>query len=281
MLEPIHSLVKRRRTIDIVVIGHGAIGRMVVGEIGKATGPAAVRGVLVRPARLAETRRLVPAGTEVITTVEEALRLDPEMVVECAGQGAVADYGNAILAEGVDFMIIAVGALADAALRDRLLEAAGCGGARILLPAGAIAGIDGLAALRLGGLETVRYVSTKPPIAWKGTPAEAAFDLESLTEKTIVFSGPADEAARRYPKNANIAAIVALAGIGFERTKIDLVADPSVTDNIGRIEAEGTYGRLSAELRGHPDPDNPKTSACTALSILNALHNRTNTIVLG
>ena len=156
-------------SIDIVVIGYGAIGRMVVEEIEKSSGPANVRGVLVRPHRLDEIRRLAPASTEIVTTVEDALRLDPEIVVECAGQGAVADYGEAILAEGLDFMIIAVGALADPALRTRLFEAAKHSGAQILLPAGAIAGIDGLAALRLGGLDTVRYISTKPPasIEWE------------------------------------------------------------------------------------------------------------------
>ena len=283
MIAPIQVPGHRRGegTIDIIVIGYGAIGRMVVGEIDKRASPARVRGVLVRPDRAEETRHVLPAHIQVVTTIEDALRLDPEIVAECAGQGAVADYGEAVLAAGLDLMIIAIGALADRPLRDRLIRVAERSGARILLPAGAIAGIDGLAALRLGDLSSVRYISTKPPEAWKGTPADADFDLDSLHQRTVVFTGPADEAARRYPKNANIAAIVALAGVGFERTVVELVADPSIDDNVGRFEAEGNYGRLTVELSGHPAPDNPKTSACTALSIVNALYNRTNSIVLG
>lgn len=267
--------------INIVVIGYGAIGRMVVDEISDAEGPEAVIGVLVKPSRVAETRAALPDGIAVLTDAMDALRLDPDLIVECAGQGAVVDYGEDILSAGCDLMIIAIGALADDALRRRLTEAARGTGAQMTLPAGAIAGIDGLAALQLGGLDQVRYISTKPPVAWKGTPADAAFDLDGMKQRTVVFSGPAREAALRYPQNANIAAIVALAGVGLDATVVDLVADPSVADNIGRIEAEGRFGRLTVELSGHAAPENPKTSANTALSIVNAIRNRSNTVVLG
>lgn len=263
------------------MIGFGAIGRMVVNELATAGGPATVCGVLFRPSRLREALADLPEDVAVLTDVVDALRLDPDLIVECAGQGAVADYGEAILAAGCDFMVIAVGALADEALRVRLTEAAEGTGARLTLPAGAIAGVDGLAALCLGELDRVRYISIKPPIAWKGTPADGPFDLESIAERTTIFTGTARDAARLYPKNANIAAIVALAGLGLDETDIELVANPGVTDNIGRIEAEGRYGRLSAELSGHAAADNPKTSACTALSIVNAIQNRSNTVILG
>jgi len=254
---------------------------MVVEELGKADGPPAVRGVLVRASRVAETRAALPDEIAVLTSAMDALRLDPDLIVECAGQGAVVDYGEEILSAGCDLMMIAIGALADDALRGRLSEAARGTGAQMTLPAGAIAGIDGLAALKLGGLDTVRYISTKLPVAWKGTPADDNFDLNGMTERTVIFNGAAREAALRYPKNANIAAIVALAGIGLDETMVDLVADPAITDNVGRIEAEGRYGRLMVELSGHAAPDNPKTSACTALSIVNAIRNRSNTVVLG
>lgn len=267
--------------IKIVVIGYGAIGRMVVAEIGKMDGPAEIVGVLVRPSRLAETRAALPVGIAPLTSAIDALRFDPDLIVECAGQGAVAEYGETILGAGCDLMVIAIGALADDDLRSRLIEAARGTGARITLPSGAIAGIDGLAALRLGGLDRVRYISIKPPVAWKGTPADENFDLDALSERTVIFTGPAREAAQRYPKNANIAAIVALAGVGLDATEIELVADPEVEGNIGRIEAEGVYGTLTVELSGHAAPDNPKTSASTALSIVNAVCNRTNTVVIG
>ena len=141
----------------------------------------------------------------------------------------------------------------------------------MLLPAGAIAGLDGLGALRLGGLQSVRYTSTKPPNAWRGTPAEQTHDLSAFTEPTTIFAGSAAEAARLYPKNANLAATVALAGLGLEQTEVTLVADPGCSSNTGRIDASGMYGTLSVECRNQPAPGNPKTSANTGLSMAHEL----------
>jgi aspartate dehydrogenase len=217
----------------------------------------------------------------VVSTIEDLIRLTPNFVVECAGQGAVAEYGEAVLRAGIDLMVISTGALADEEIRDRLTRAGRLSGAHMILPSGAIAGVDGLNSLRIGGLDSVRYTSTKPPLAWKGTPADGNFDLESITERTVLFTGPASQAARDYPKNANLAATVALAGLGMEKTEIQLVADPAVApNNVGRIDASGQFGTLSVECRGLPAPDNPKTSATTALSLTYAILRGTDTIIL-
>ena len=264
----------------IVLIGFGAIARIVVDGLAANTEGARIAAVLVRKQRAESVRAELGAEIEIITEVRDIDAIAPDLVVECAGQGAIADYGEAVLAGGHDLLVIATGALADAGLRARLEAAAARSGARMLLPAGAIAGIDGLGALRVGGLSAVRYTSIKPPQAWKGTPAEETVDLEGLRGPTVFFTGPAAEAARLYPKNANLAATVALAGIGLDETEIQLVADPTITDNIARIEATGTFGRLSVELAGPPAPDNPKTSAITAHSILHAIANRHATLVI-
>ena len=118
------------------------------------------------------------------------------------------------------------------------------------------------------------------PVTWKGTPAEAAFNLDGLLQTTVIFTGPAGEAAQRYPKNANLAATVALAGAGFDKTEVQLIADPAAKVNRSRIEAEGALGELRVEMRGAPMPDNPKTSAVTAYSILHAIRNRDSVIVI-
>lgn len=267
----------------IALIGFGAIARIVVDKLKEHDPAGEIRlvGILVRDGRVDEVQRLVGSAVSVVPNVEDLIRLSPNIVVECAGQGAVADYGEAVLRCGLDFMIISTGALADDALRQRLSNVAANSNARMILPAGAIAGIDGLNALRIGGLESVRYTSSKPPMAWKGTPAETNFDLASLTERTVLFTGPASVAARDYPKNANLAATVALAGLGMENTEIQLVADPDVApNNVGRIDAKGSFGTLSVECRGLPAPDNPKTSATTALSLTYALLKGVDTIVL-
>lgn len=267
----------------IALIGYGAIARILREKLAEHDPDGAVRivGVLVRPVHADTARAAFGPATRIVTDVDALIRLTPNLVVECAGQGAVEQYGEAILRAGLDLMVISTGALADDALRERLVAAARTTGRQLLLPAGAAAGIDGLNAHRIGGLDHVRYISAKPPLAWKGTPAEEKFDLAAIRDRTILYTGPASEAARLYPKNANLAATVALAGLGMQRTEIQLVADPAVAPfNVGRIEARGRFGEMIAESRALPAPDNPKTSATTAMSLSHAILRGVGTIVL-
>ena len=266
--------------MQIVIIGLGAIGRMLVEGLADGASPVRIIGVAVRPARAAEARGELASDIALFTTPEEIIAARPDMVVECAGQAALRQYGEALLAAGLDLMVVATGALADGAYRARLLAAAERGGARLHLPAGATAGLDGLGALKAGGLDKVTYISTKPCHAWKGTPAEQRFDLDALTEPTVIYEGRAEAAALEYPENANLAATIALAGAGFERTFVRLVADPGALINCGSIEAQGKFGRMTMEMRGKPMASNPKTSAVTALSLLYALKKETSRFVI-
>ncbi len=267
--------------IRIVLIGYGAIAHMVCDRLKDHADKVKIAGILVREGRERQVRAELGPHVQVINDLADIGRIAPNLVVECAGQGAVEQFAEQVLRAGIDLMVISTGALADDAVRARLVAAAETTGTHLLLPAGAIAGIDGLTAHRVGGLKSVRYTSTKPPQAWKGTPAEDAFDLDAISEPTVIFTGPAAEAARLYPKNANLAATVALAGLGMEKTEIQLVADPTVAPhNVGRIDAVGGFGTLRVECRGIPAPDNPKTSATTALSLVHAILNRTSALVI-
>ncbi|MPY69389.1 MAG: aspartate dehydrogenase [Alphaproteobacteria bacterium] len=268
----------------IALIGYGAIARIVTAKLAELDTGNRIRlaGVLVRPGREEETRAaLGREDVSVVADIDAFIRLTPNIAVECAGQGALAEYGEAVIGAGLDLMAVSTGALVDDALRGRLTATAERTGARLHLPAGAAAGIDGLMAHRVGGLKSVRYTSTKPPAAWAGTPAEDRFDLAGIAAPTTLFEGTARDAARLYPKNANLAATVALAGLGLDDTQIRLVADPAAAPyNIGRIEAESAYGTLAVETRGLPAPENPKTSATTALSLVHAILRGTGAIVL-
>ncbi|MBL8835312.1 MAG: aspartate dehydrogenase [Alphaproteobacteria bacterium] len=255
----------------IALIGYGTIAASVARLLpGLAQGRAEIVGALAKPGR-AEQARAKLAGVTVVESLDDLLALRPTIVAECAGHGAVAAHGAGVLAAGVDLMVVSTGALTDDALSESLRGAART--ARVLIPAGAVGGIDALAAMRLGGLDSVRYRSIKPPAAWRGTPAEMAVDLDRLTAPTVAYRGTARDAARLYPKNANVAATVALAGIGFERTTVEVVADPGASHNVHEVEARGASGELSLRLVNLPSPDNPKTSALTALSVVRALLN--------
>jgi aspartate dehydrogenase len=206
------------------------------------------------------------------------LALTPALVVECAGQDAVRSYAPEVLGSGTCLMIISTGALAEPDFLEHLVEVS-APPAQLLVPAGAIAGLDGLGALKLAGLNKVAYTSTKPPIAWRGTPAEQILDLDALESPTVFFEGSAREAALKYPKNANLAATVALAGLGFERTMVRLVADPSALGNTGIVEVESEIGSMSVVMAGRAS-GNPKTSASTAYSLLYEIRSRSSVLVI-
>lgn len=256
------------------LIGYGAIGRMVADDLReRPVAGIALASVLVRAAYRDEAQGSLPEGTTVATSAAQLLGTAPTLVVEAAGQDAAREYVVDILRAGVDVLIVSTGALADGGFRVACETAARETGARLIVPAGAIAGLDGLLAMRRAGLDRVRYTSTKPPKAWKGTLAETLVDLDRLTEAREFYRGPAAEAALKFPQNANLAATVALASAGLERTEIALVADPAAIGNTGHVEAEGRFGTLTIRMSGRSMPGNPKTSAITAMSILAYLEN--------
>jgi aspartate dehydrogenase len=229
-----------------LLIGCGAIGRVVLARL---AGDPSVRitHVLETPARRAELQRELGDGVAVVSDLA-ATQGAIDCAIECAGHGAVVASVIPLLARGVDVALVSVGALAEEGLAERLEAAA-----------------------RIGGLDEVIYTGRKPPLGCIGSPAEKAVDLKTLARPAVIFEGSAREAARLYPKNANVAATVSLAGLGLDRTRVTLIADPGVTRNVHRVAARGAFGDLDITLSNEPLPDNPKTSSLAAYSAVRAL----------
>jgi aspartate dehydrogenase len=241
--------------------------------------------ILVRPGGEARARALLDAhrvadASVVRSDIAAFLADAPEVVAECAGHGAVRQHGAAVLRAGCDLVVIAIGALADEALHKTLEDAARAGGARLVLPPGAVGGIDALAAARLSGLEAVTYVGRKPPAAWRGTPAEALLDLAALPGPATFYRGTAREAARDYPQNANVAATVALAAGSFNLVRVELVADPGLTRNVHEVTVRSACADFTIRLEGRPSPANPKTSLTAGYSVARELLNRAGTTMI-
>jgi aspartate dehydrogenase len=252
-----------------LLIGYGAIGRLVLDRLARDAS-LRITHVLERPARVADLARTLGEGIDVIGGLEE-LHERPDCALECAGHSAVVEYVIPLLERGVDVALVSVGALAAPELPEMLESAARRGASQLTLVSGAIGGLDAIAAARVGGLEEVIYTGRKPPLGWLGTPAEGRVNLKALAQPAVVYEGSARDAARLYPKNANVAATVSLAGLGLDRTRVTLVADPAVSRNVHHVVARGAFGEMEVTFSGKPLPDNPKTSSLAAYAAVRAL----------
>lgn len=259
------------------VIGYGNITRALLGVLAREGRAPDRVTLLVRPSQAGVAAE---SGASVVTEAAELIAAAPDLIVECAGHSALAEAVVPALEAGIECVVVSIGALADANLHSAVTGAARKGGSRVVLPAGAIGGVDLLASLRPSGIDSVVYTSRKPPLAWKGTPAEGLLDLPGLTQPATFFTGNAREAALAYPKNANVAATLALAGLGFEATRVEMVADPTVTRNIHEYRVTSGAADYTMRIEGKPSPDNPKTSLATVYSVAREVMNRRNEVAI-
>ena len=261
-----------RRRLNLCFVGWGAIARR-VGELLSERHPHGVNIVAVAVRDHHRQRQDLPAEVRLISEPGELAGLDIDMVIEAAGRDAVAVWGEAALRYAASFIVSSTSAFCDDALLDRLVSVAKETGSRIVVPSGALGDLGALAAASILPLEDVVHTIVKPPRAWRGTPAETMLDLEALAVVSAFFDGSAREAADRFPQNANVAVISALSGIGLDRTRVVLVADPAARRNAHRVEATGAFGRLDVTLENEPLATNPKSSEMTALSLVRLVEN--------
>lgn len=208
---------------------------------------------------------------------------DLDLVIEAASQDAVRQYASKVLEAGKDLMIMSVGALVDSALTEEIRRGAHSAGKKIYIPSGAIAGIDGVKAAVIGRVNHVTLTTRKPPTGLIDDPnfKQNRVNSNELEEPKVIYEGPALEACRLFPANVNIAATLSLAGIGPKKTKVRIVADPTIERNIHEINVKGEFGELRICAENVPSPDNPKTSYLAALSAIVTLRNITDIMLIG
>ena len=197
----------------------------------------------------------------------------PDAVLEAASHEAVREHLVPLLEAGIHVVVLSAGALADDGLRQAAEAAAVRSRALFYVPSGGIGGLDALKTACLAGVEQVSIQVAKPPSAWKGIAfvEKSGVDLDRLEAAHVLFEGPAREGVPHFPQNVNIAAVLALAGVGMDRTRLKVVADPALTLNTHTIRVSGASGRITLVLENVPSPENPKTSWLACYSALAAL----------
>jgi aspartate dehydrogenase len=256
-------------TRKVLVIGFGAIGSDLVGLLSPAPGSATAVAVLLREGSLSQAR--VPWHCTVVSDADGIAGFAPDLVVEAAGHEAVRNLVRPCLETGLPVLLSSVGALHDKVLFAELVAAARAHGGRILLPSGALGGLDYVRAARGARDLALRYESRKPPAAWQRELEALGHDPAALAAPVTLFEGDAREAAARFPANLNVAATLALAGPGFEQVRVSVVADPAAQGNTHSVSVSSELGAFRAEIANRPSPTNPKTSWIVARALAAAV----------
>jgi aspartate dehydrogenase len=263
-----------RIAMKLGLLGGGTIARLVLGHAREGKLPGVEICALC--GRRPDSRAASLAAEFAVPFVLGAGGLRsarPGVVLEAASHEAVREHVVRLLEDGVSVIVLSAGALADETLRASAERAASASGALLYVPSGGIGGLDALKAACAAGVDEVTIQVAKPAGAWTGIAYVQALgvDLDRLTAPLVLFEGSAQEGVPHFPQNVNIAAVLSLAGIGFARTRLRVLADPGLRYNTHSIRVSGRSGVLNVTLENVPSPDNPKTAWLACFSAIAAL----------
>ena len=268
----------RAQPLTVGVVGLGAIGRRVCEALDASLPGLRLVGATAR------TRERAEAVLKSLRTPVPLLSLDEliaaaEVIVEASTQAHLQEIAPRALGAGRDLVVLSCGALLGRADWVALAERHGC---RILVPSGAIGGLDAVKGGAVGSVASVTMESRKAPAGWAGAPwiAQQKIDLDAIREETLIFEGPATAACPAFPANVNVLAALSLAGIGPERTTTRIYAVPGLTRNTHRISVEGEFGSFQLEVRNVPS-ENPRTGRLSYLSTIALLRDLGATLRVG
>lgn len=250
----------------IGIVGCGTIGSFLAGFIDTKLKPFARISALCdidesRAERLSKKLFKKPPVLSLAKLIDSS-----ELVVEAASGKASFGIARKTLSKKRDVMIMSIGGLLGKS--GSIFELAKKRKAKIVLPSGAVCGLDGLKSAGTGKIRKVTLTTRKPPKGLKGAPYLAAnnIDIDRITAERVIFEGTAKEAVKAFPKNINVSALLSIAGIGEKKTVVKIVTSPEYMVNIHEIEVEGDFGRLITRTENVPSPQNPKTSFLAPLS---------------
>jgi aspartate dehydrogenase len=257
-----------RDSFKVGLAGLGAVGLEVARRLEAGIPGLVLTAVAVRDQDKAR-RNLPGAGDRIPIVAAEALVQSCDVVVEGLPPTAFRGVASSVVEAGKIFMPLSVGQLLE---NWDLVERAKATGARILVPTGALLGLDAVRAAAEGTIHTVKMVTRKPPGGLEGAPylVERNISVKDLKEPLKIFDGTAREGARGFPANVNVAAALSLAGIGPDRTRLEIWADPALTRNTHRIEVDADTARFTMSIEGIPS-ENPRTGRIVPLSAIAAL----------
>jgi aspartate dehydrogenase len=252
----------------VAIAGLGSIGRVLARRL--AEGVPGLKLACVAAGDAAKAMAWLDAEQiEVPLVAPAAFPAHADLAVECAPSRMLEQICRPMLEAGKKVMVLSCGALLE---RPDLAQLAQANGGQIIVPTGALIGLDALSAAAEGSVRSVRMITRKPPRALAGARylVEHDISVDGLNEAKRVFAGSAREAAAGFPENLNVAAALSLAGIGPDATHIEIWADPSVSRNCHTIEVDSDAARFSMTIENVPS-ENPRTGRITALSVLAAL----------
>ena len=266
-------------TLTVGIGSFGTIGRQVAGVLDRGEIPGLSLGMVSANDKARATERMSALKTPV-PVVDLAELSACDVVLECAPAQVFKDVAVAAIEAGKIFIPTSVGAVLP---RMHLVERAKETGARIIVPTGALLGLDAVRAAAEGVIHSVTMVTRKPPGGLKGAPhlERNNISVDGLTEAKLVFEGSAREGAIGFPANVNVAAALSLAGIGPDKTRLQIWADPGVDRNTHHIEVEADSARFALDIATIPTEENPKTGKITALSVIACLRGLTQTLKVG
>jgi aspartate dehydrogenase len=256
------------------LIGGGVIARLFLEQAQRGTmSDAEVVAVMGRSERSRAKTLAREFGITFVTERDDLIASRPQVVIEAASHEAVHEHVEALLSSGIAVIVLSAGALVDDRLRERVERAAARHHALLYVPSGGIGGLDALKAVCAAGADEVSITVTKPPAGWKNIPyvERLGIDLDRLDRAVTLFDGTARDGVPHFPANVNIAAALSLAGIGFDRTHLTVVADPALAFNTHFIRIRGPTGSIDLHFENLPSLDNPKTAMLACFSALAAL----------